>query len=108
MGIPGSNLALFHTSNREIKRCQFCVFDLQKQLRLEAMDHNFINVSRVLLMLGPENLSSAEQDVMSLVSSMIIMNDFNLALFSHGTEQQLKDAVAKECLVEILQKFRDK
>ncbi|MDF7639387.1 helix-turn-helix domain-containing protein [Lactobacillus sp. ESL0791] len=108
VGIPGSNLALFHTSNREIKRCQFCVFDLQKQLRLEAMDHNFINVSRVLLMLGPENLSSAEQDVMSLVSSMIIMNDFNLALFSHGTEQQLKDAVAKECLVEILQKFRDK
>ncbi|WEV71189.1 HTH domain-containing protein [Lactobacillus sp. ESL0785] len=105
VGIPDSNIALFHTSNIAIKRCQFTIFDLKKKLKLESMDHNYIDVNRILLMLGPDNLSSAEQKVMSLISSMIIMNDVNLKLFSVGSEQQIKDVVARECLTDILYKY---
>ena len=65
------------------------------------MDQNKIQVKRILLMLGPQDLSSTEQGVMSSISSMIIMNDANLQLFANGSQAELKNAIASQFLNEI-------
>lgn len=101
IGLPNSNMALLHTSGSQIKRCMFLAFDLEQGIEMEAMDHNQITVTRMLLMLGPERLSEDEQAVMSMVSSMIVMNDNNLKLFNLGSQDMIKDAIANQYLSDL-------
>lgn len=101
IGIPNSNMALLHTSSPEVKRCYFTVIDLDQSLKMKAMDQTEIEVSRMLLMLGPERLSDIEQDVMGMVSSMIVMSDDTLKLFATGTKEELQNAIAVRFLQEI-------
>lgn len=101
IGIPNSNMALLHTSSPEVKRCYFTVIDLNQSLKMKAMDQTEIEVSRMLLMLGPERLSDIEQDVMGMVSSMIVMSDDTLKLFATGTKEELQNAIAVRFLQEI-------
>ncbi|MGQ5709249.1 BglG family transcription antiterminator [Lactobacillus sp. PSON] len=105
VGIPNSQLALLHTSDRHVKKCSFMLFDLDNNLTMKSMDHTEIQVKRVLLMLGPAKLSTSEQEVMSLISSMIIMNDTNLKLFTTGNQTEIKNAIAAQYLNEIKNKI---
>lgn len=105
VGLPNSNMALLHTSTHAVKRCSFTIFDLEKPIELEAMDHNLIQVTRILLMLGPAHLSTSEQAVMSMISSMIVMNDYNLSLFGSGSQKTIKDLIAKQYLDDLRQKI---
>ncbi|MBP2058375.1 mannitol operon transcriptional antiterminator [Lactobacillus colini] len=106
VGIPNSQLALLHTSDKEIKKCSFVIFDLDNQLSMKAMDHTEISVKRILLMLGPEKLSETEQSIMSMISSMIIMNDTNFKLFTNASQNQIKNAIADQFLQQIKRKFK--
>lgn len=101
VGIPNSHIALLHTRSPEITRCSFSMFDLDNEISLLSMDHNMIQVKRILLMLAPDNLSDSEQQLLSMVSSMIIMSDSNLNLFTNGNQEQIKDALADLFLDEI-------
>lgn len=101
VGIPNSHIALLHTRSSEITRCSFTMFDLDNEISLLSMDHNTIQVKRVLLMLAPDNLTTSEQQLLSMVSSMIIMSDNNLNLFTNGTQEQIKDTIADLFLTEI-------
>ncbi|TSO26064.1 HTH domain-containing protein [Lactobacillus sp. LL6] len=105
VGIPNSQLALLHTSDKHVKKCTFLLFDLDNKLTMKSMDHAEIQVKRVLLMLGPAKMSSLEQEVMSMISSMIIMNDENLQLFTEGNQAEIKDAVSAQYLYELNNKI---
>lgn len=105
VGIPNSQLALLHTSSQEIRRCSFTIFDLDNEITLKAMDQTDIKVRRILLMLGPAQLSDAEQKVMSMISSMIIMNDSNFKLFTTGNQNQIKNAISAQYLQELKAKL---
>ena len=105
VGIPNSKLALLHTSDKHVKKCAFMIFDLDNKLIMKSMDHIDIEVKRVLLMLGPDKMSSSEQEVMSMISSMIIMNDENLQLFTKGTQSEIKNAISAQYLYELKNKI---
>lgn len=107
VGIPNSHIALLHTRSSEITRCSFTMFDLDNEISLQSMDHNTIQVKRILLMLAPDNLSQSEEQLMSMVSSMIIMSDANLNLFTNGSQDQIKDAIANLFLGEIKKRLND-
>ncbi|MBU3828327.1 MAG: HTH domain-containing protein [Candidatus Lactobacillus pullistercoris] len=101
VGLPNSNLALLHTSSDQVTRCAFMVFDLDNAISLKAMDHTDIQVTRILLMLSPAELSDNERAALSMVSSMIIMNDDNLKLFTTGSQNDIKDLIAIQFLSEL-------
>lgn len=101
VGIPNSHIALLHTRSPEITRCSFTMFDLDNEISLLSMDHDTIQVKRILLMLAPDNLTDSEEQLLSMVSSMIIMSDSNLNLFTNGDQEQIKDALADLFLGEI-------
>lgn len=101
VGIPNSHIALLHTRSAEITRCSFTMFDLDNPINLQSMDHDTIQVKRILLMLAPDNLSDSEQQLMSMVSSLIIMSDNNLNLFTNGNQDQIKNVIADLFLNEI-------
>lgn len=96
IGIPNSQLAFLHTTSRQVTRCFFGVFDLEREIKLKAMDQQEIEVKRLLLLLAPSNLSSLEHKLMSMLSSMVIINNENLNLFDQGKQAELKNAIAKE------------
>lgn len=101
VGIPNSELALFHTSSAEIKRCTFLIYDLDNPISLFAMDHTEIQVRRILLMLGPADLSDLERDLLGMISSMIIMNDENLKKFATADQDHIKNLIAGYYLEEL-------
>ena len=105
VGLPNSKMALLHTSSKEISRCLFTIFDLDNEITMQAMDHNEIQVKRILLMLGPGELTKEEQAAMNLISSMIIMDDSNLELFTDGDQDKIKQAIASEFFNNIKSKL---
>lgn len=105
VGIPNSHIALLHTRSAEVTRCSFTMFDLDNEITLESMDHDQIQVKRILLMLAPDNLSTTEQQLMSMVSSMIIMSNDNLELFTDGSQAEIKSVLAELFLKELKAKL---
>ncbi|RVU70196.1 MULTISPECIES: HTH domain-containing protein [Lactobacillus] len=101
VGIPNSQIALLHTRSPEITRCSFTMFDLDNEISLQSMDHNTIQVKRILLMLAPDNLSTPEQQVLSTISSMIIMSSQNLDLFTNGSQKEIQEAIANLILQDL-------
>lgn len=105
VGIPNSHIALLHTRSAEITRCSFTMFDLDNEITLESMDHDQIQVKRILLMLAPDDLSATEQQLMSMVSTMIIMSNDNLELFTNGSQEEIKAVLAELFLKELKTKL---
>ena len=56
-------------------------------------------------MLGPGELTKEEQAAMNLISSMIIMDDSNLELFTDGDQDKIKQAIASEFFNNIKSKL---
>lgn len=108
VGIPNSHIALLHTRSLEVTRCSFTLFDLDNEISLQSMDHDTIQVKRVLLMLAPDNLSVPEQQVMSTISSMIIMSNQNLNLFTNGNQEEIKETIASLFLQDLKDKLLGK
>ena len=52
-------------------------------------------------MLSTAELSDNERAALSMVSSMIIMNDDNLKLFTTGSQNDIKDLIAIQFLSEL-------
>lgn len=105
VGIPNSHIALLHTRSAEVTRCSLTMFDLDNEISLRSMDHSMIQVKRVLLMLAPDNLSESEERLMSMISSMIIMNDANLTLFANGSQEDIQNAIAALFLQDLQKGF---
>lgn len=101
VGIPNSPLALIHTTDSSIKRPFFSIYDLSTTLTITAMDGQTIGLSRVLLMLGPEKMTFAENSLMGKISGSIIESDFNLAIYKTGSQQIVYQLISSLFLDEI-------
>lgn len=101
LGIPDGHTALIHSSNSGVKRCYFGLFDLNEPEEILAMDHLPIKATRLLLMLAPSNLSEAEQDVVSMLSGMIVLSDANLKMFTSGSKKQIQDMISEQFLRKV-------
>lgn len=101
IGLPESSLALLHTVSSAVTQCHFMIFDLTRPLPMLAMDQTKIAVTRFLLILGPKEMSDSERETLGSISSMIIMSDQTLALFTSGTKEVLQTQLAKHFLKEI-------
>lgn len=53
IGIPHTNMGLFHTSSSLISKPIFCIFNLKHPLTIEGMDRQPVDLSRMLVMLAP-------------------------------------------------------
>ncbi|MFD0897493.1 BglG family transcription antiterminator [Loigolactobacillus binensis] len=101
VGIPDSPLALIHTTDHSIKRPFFSIYDLSTPLTITAMDGQTIALTRVLLMLGPEKMTFAENSLMGKISGSIIESDLNLAIYKTGSQQIVYQLVSSLFLDEI-------
>lgn len=86
IGIPGSNIALFHSTNSDVKEAFFSIYELDKPFTILGMDKTTIELKRILLLLAPEPLSEENELLLGKISSSIIDNDLNTEIYKSGTK----------------------
>lgn len=98
IGIPNTNLAIFHTSTTGVKKSFCSIFELTEPLTMTAMDQEDIPVKRLIVLLAPYHIDKLTQNILGMISSLIIMNDENTALFEHGKTEKLRSFLTEKFL----------
>lgn len=87
LGIPQTNIALFHARNEHVHQLIFQIAHLPNPCIVKGMDGNDVWMKNLLLMLAPAELSQREQEILSLISTSIIETDEALLIFSSANEE---------------------
>ncbi len=90
LGIPDTNMGLFHCRDASIHELIFQICHLEHLCVIKGMDGKEVQLKNLLLMLSPEKLSFKEQEILSLISTSLIENDTALMIFSSSSEEMIK------------------
>ncbi|MFB9769679.1 BglG family transcription antiterminator [Lactiplantibacillus modestisalitolerans] len=101
VGIPNTNLALVHTLSQQVTAPYCAIFELDQPITFKSMDSKTIRLRRIVLMLGPENISDYENRLMGKLSALVIESQSNLKTFMTGDRQQLYQLISKAFLNEL-------
>lgn len=91
LGIPGTNMALFHCQDDGISELAFQMAHLTNPSTLKGMDEKQMDVRNILLLLTPKNLTQIQREIMSLVSSTIIEDKKSILIFSSANENLIRE-----------------
>lgn len=101
IGIPSSNLALFHTRNVDINASDFFICELSEPLTVRSMANTTIALKRLLIMLAPENLENYQQQVLGAISTSVIEKKTNTLIYNNGDEEQIKQLLSDILINEL-------
>ncbi|MFL2134548.1 BglG family transcription antiterminator [Desemzia sp. FAM 24101] len=87
IGLPSTNMALFHCIDEAVLKPYFAIFELSHPFQIQAMDKKNLQVKRVLMMLGPDPLSKKTQDILGAISAAIVESSVNMELFNSGSKE---------------------
>lgn len=87
IGLPGTNMALFHCIDEAVLKPYFAVFELATPFQIQAMDKKELEMKRVLMMLGPDPLSKKTQIILGAISAAIVESTVNMELFNSGSKE---------------------
>lgn len=101
IGIPNSNIALFHSTNQWVLEPYFAIFDLDRTFPILGMDRQSIELQRILLMLAPEPLSATNEMLLGKISSSIIESDLNTEIYKSGSKELIYQLLSSLLVDEI-------
>jgi mannitol operon transcriptional antiterminator len=102
LGIPETNIALFHSRDEHVRELIFQIAHLPDPCLVKGMDGNEVMMKNLLLMLAPEELTLKEQEILSLISTNIIESDEAILVFSSANEELIYKRL-ESIFVEYLQ-----
>ncbi|WP_121610853.1 BglG family transcription antiterminator [Mesobacillus foraminis] len=89
LGIPETNIGLFHARNEHVHELIFQIAHLPDPCLVKGMDGNEVLMKNLLLMLAPVELTQRQQEILSLISTNIIDSDEAILVFSSGNEEMI-------------------
>lgn len=95
LGIPETTLGLYHARSPHVLYPSFTIFQLERPLRIKAMDDSTIELTRILLMVAPESPSGETMEILSQISSFIIKDQDSLIMFETKTKEDIFSYLAK-------------
>lgn len=101
IGIPNSNIALFHSTNKWVKEPYFGIYDLDRKYPIMGMDRRSIDLQRILLMLAPEPLDETNEMILGKISSSIIESDLNTEIYKSGSKELIYQLLSSLLVTEI-------
>lgn len=104
IGIPDSNIALFHSANSNIKQPFFAIYELNTPFEIEGMNRKKIQMNRVLLLLAPDPMAKSEEKLLGKISSSVIESDLNLEIYKYGNEKMIHELLSSLFVKEIKEK----
>lgn len=96
LGIPETTLSLYHTRSTEVTKPSFTMYELEKPVKVSAMDGTEISNKRILLMLSPQEASEEALEILSQISASIIRNEDSIHLYENGEKDDLFDFLCNE------------
>jgi mannitol operon transcriptional antiterminator len=81
LGIPGTNLALYHCRSKTVLKPSFSIYSLIRPLAIPAMDNSEMEAKNLLLQLAPEESPDFVLDLLSTISSLIVDSDESILVF---------------------------
>ena len=105
LGIPGTNMALFHCRHVEVKEMTFQIAHLESPYRLRGMDREEMDIHNILLLLAPETLNELQLEIISMVSSIIVENKETIMIFSTANERIIRTKLEGSFLSFLQNKF---
>ncbi|MFA9458144.1 BglG family transcription antiterminator [Halalkalibacter sp. AB-rgal2] len=90
LGIPNTNMGLFHCREESVSELIFQVAHLNKPCTIKGMDGRDMQMKNLLLMLAPKHMSKREQEVLSMISTSLIENDIAMMIFSSSNEGMIR------------------
>lgn len=101
IGLPQTNMALFHTTDESIIEPFFGIVELGEQQSVLAMDSEAIVLKRIILMLAPEPLTAQVQDILGTISSSIVESNLNMEIFNSGNKELITNFLSNLFLEEV-------
>ncbi|WP_018665388.1 BglG family transcription antiterminator [Heyndrickxia acidiproducens] len=95
LGIPGTNMALFHCQDQGVKELAFQLAHLETPSTLRGMDEKPMDVRNILLLLAPKELTPIQREITSFVSSTIIEDNKSILIFSSANEHLIREKLEK-------------
>jgi len=89
VGIPETALALFHAREASVLRPAFSVHEFDEPLEIEGMDGETMQARRILLMIGPQNLSPVALEAISEISVAMVEQPEAREVFEGGSDEQV-------------------
>lgn len=89
LGIPETNMALFHARSKNVHELIFQIAHLPEPCMVKGMDGRDVLLKNLLLMLAPLELSRSEQEILSLISTNIIETEEAILIFSSANEDMI-------------------
>lgn len=89
LGIPNTEMALFHSRSPHVVKPSFTIYVLEKPIKVVGMDQNEMNMKYLLLMLSPNDISEQVLEVLSFVSSLIIETEETIAAFQSNDDRKI-------------------
>ncbi|MFC0560465.1 BglG family transcription antiterminator [Halalkalibacter alkalisediminis] len=94
LGIPDTKLALYHARSQAVLKPSFTVIALSEPISIKAMDQSNLLVETILLMLSPNEVSTATLEILSQISALIIEDEFSLLRFESKDEGRISSYLA--------------
>ncbi|WP_231846952.1 BglG family transcription antiterminator [Oceanobacillus iheyensis] len=107
LGIPSSELALFHTRSEWVPGPYLRVYELEQPIYLKGMDNIPMMIKRILLMLAPQRTESEVLDILSFISGLFIQEEENIRIVAYGTEEEIQQFLANEFKNFMNEKFHE-
>ena len=90
LGIPGTQMGLFHTRNEHVQTILFQVAHLDEPCLVKGMNGEDQQLKNLLLMLVPEKLQASQQEIVSLISSSLIESKESIMDFSSSEGEVIR------------------
>ncbi|OLS34258.1 BglG family transcription antiterminator [Bacillus sp. MRMR6] len=89
LGIPDTEMALFHARSNHVIKPSFTVYIPQEPIEVKGMDQNWMSMNVLLLMLSPEDISEKALEVLSYLSTLLIESEDNIAVFQSRNQDSI-------------------
>lgn len=90
LAIPGAELALYHTRTSDVVKPIFSIVSLTEKTSVASMASGQEDISRVLIMLAPVELSESKLEYMSFLSILLIESEEQTSLFKAGSVKDIQ------------------
>lgn len=105
LGIPGTNMALFHCLDQTVRQVTFQIAHADHHFVLRGMDGQKQSVNNFLLLLAPEHLAIAQQEVISAVSSLLVEDRETTLVFASANEKIIRSKMEETFYRFLINKF---
>jgi mannitol operon transcriptional antiterminator len=89
LGIPETDMALFHARSLHVMKPSFTIHVTKQPILVMGMDQNEMEISVLVLLLSPKEVSERELEVLSYLSSILIESEESISVFQSNDQGKI-------------------